>query len=90
MSERCAYCEPLPDKPLSEGHVAVRFGAHRFVILLNGEDVSMLCPEAMGGEDGWAILYTRLRSDNAFCGNGRNHAFAERVHGSVQVLSRHD
>lgn len=58
----CLACrgEVLPPKPLSEGHVAVRFKNHLVHgiahVTLDGVEVSSDCSEAFPGADGWVVL----------------------------------
>lgn len=85
MSE-CA-CPPLSERPLGEGHVSVRFGPQRFIVTLGGYDVSDMCPEALAGEHGWALLYPdkpKMR-----CPQNPDHVRTIRAVGRVDVLMRH-
>lgn len=93
MAEPCVFCEgtPLPEEQQGEGHVSVRFGSLRFVVLLNGEDVSSLCPEAFAGEDGWVLLYGErdtLRIDLKTCLDDPTHPRTIMRHGRVDIRLR--
>lgn len=83
----CVICagEPEASERLSEGHVAVRFGdAYRFTVLLNGEDVSRDCIEALADREGWALL---VGPPKEVCPGG-DHPVVHREHGDVQIQSR--
>ena len=60
---------------ISEGHVAMRFGDRapgtRWEITLNGIRIEAACVEALGGEDGWALLYADPRRATSLCGDHR-------------------
>jgi hypothetical protein len=58
----CATCNPpvLGSDRSSEVHIGIRFKDHtrgKWTVLLDGEDVTNRCTEALAGEPGWVVLY---------------------------------
>lgn len=94
---RCAYCRddeygfPAGDERLHEDHVGIRFkdgpwGELRYQILLDGEDVTNRCAEAVGGTDGRVYLYDLdLNGHRYVCPASRDHAVVVVHRGKVDV-----
>lgn len=86
----CACHEaPWAQHRVSEGHVAVRFGdaGHRWVVTLNGQDVTDQCLEA-NADHGYVVLYELNENGKRHrCQNGLDHA-AKRMHRGVVTIAR--
>lgn len=69
----CLDCqgEPLPEKRMSEGHVAFRFGDFGCLVYFGEHEVSNFTTEAMAGPapDGWIMRLCAERHPCQRCGS---------------------
>lgn len=77
---------------INEGHVGIRFNDWRpnWKIILNGEDVTARCVEALAGENGWALLY---QPHKRMCSEGSpmsRHACKNVFWGECSVSTRQE
>jgi hypothetical protein len=83
-------CHPPSTKTdrLGEQHVGVRFGdaGRGWSVLLDGEDVTDRCTEAMGGDPGWCLLWAGVRC--CFARPTGGHVRTELRRGRVQLIRR--